>query len=155
MRTCAYLHAHAIFRFSFFPITRLILRCYEYGYGIRIPYQTQIGSGFYISHAAGIVINPYTVIGRNCNISGQVTLGEAGSEAGKGQPVIGDNVHIGPRAKVIGVVRVGNKVVISADCVVSEDIPDASVVFGSPDRVVPLDESAVYIYRTDYAREFI
>jgi serine O-acetyltransferase len=155
MRTCAYLHTHAIFRFLFFPFARLILRYYEYRFRIRIPYQTQIGSGLYISRATGIVINPHTVIGRNCNIFGQVTLGGAGREAGKGQPVIGDNVHIGPRAKVIGVVRVGNHVVISADCVVSEDIPDASVVFGNPGRAVPLDESAVYIYRTDYARQFI
>jgi len=152
MRTCAYLRSHVLFRFSLFPIARLLLRFYEYKYGISIPYQTQIGSGLYISHVGGIVIDHHTVLGKNCNLSHQITLGRANSGTGTGYPVIGDNVYIGPGAKVIGHVYVGDQAVISANCVVTEDIPDHSVVFGSPGRVVPLDDSAVYINRTDYAQ---
>jgi serine O-acetyltransferase len=147
VRTCAYLHSRFISRFLLFPIAWLVLRSFGYLFGMSIPFQTQIGSGFYINRARGIVIHPSTVIGRNCNISHQVSLGEP---AEKGQPVIGDYVYIGPRAKVSGNLRIGNHVAISADCVVTTDIPDQSVVFGDPGRVAPLEESEIYIYRTDY-----
>lgn len=151
MRTCAYLASHSIFRLLF-PAARRILRYSENKHGISISHRAQISSGFYISQAGGIVIDQDTVIGKNCNISQQVTLGKADGGAGNASPVIGDAVYIGPGAKVIGNLRVGNQVVISADCVVTEDIPDKSIVFGAPGRVVSSEGSREYIYRTDYDR---
>lgn len=147
MRTCAYLRSHFIFRFLLFPFARLFLRFFENRYDISIPCQTHIGSGFYISHGGGIAVHQSVVIGKNCNISHQVTLG--GMEE-KGQPVIGDYVYVGPGAKVSGNVHIGDHVVISAGCVVSGDVPGHSVVFGAPGRVASLEEGEVYIYRTDY-----
>jgi serine O-acetyltransferase len=47
-----------------------------YKLGISIPHSTEIGSGFYIGHFGGIVINEKSVIGKNCNISQVVTLGQ-------------------------------------------------------------------------------
>jgi len=129
-----------------------MLRFSENKYGTSISHGTQIGSGFYMSQAGGIVIDPHTVIGMNCNISQQVILGKADGGAGNTAPVIGDRVYIGPGAKVIGDVRIGNQVVISADCVVTEDIPDKSIVFGAPGRVISSEGSREYIYRTDYDR---
>lgn len=75
----------------------------------------------------GIIVSHNAVIGKNCTIFHQVTIGE-----GKGgAPVIGDNVLIGAGAKVIGGIRIGNNVKIGAGCVVAKDVPDgATVVMG-------------------------
>ena len=39
-------------------------------------------------------------------------------EVGEGAPVIGDNVYIGPGAKIFRAIRVGNNVRIGTNCVV-------------------------------------
>jgi len=150
MRTCTYSKTKFILRFLFFPIAWLILAHYEYKYGISISYKTQIGSGFYIGHFGGIFINHKAVVGKNCNISQQVTIGRTNRGGRKGTPVIGDNVYIGPGAKVIGNVHVGNNVAIGANCVVTKDIPDNSVVVGIPGKVISSEGSMGYINRTDY-----
>lgn len=72
----------------------------------------------------GIVISHNAVIGKNCTIFHQVTIGEGRN----GAPMIGDNVFIGAGAKVIGGVRIGNNVKIGAGCVVAKDIPDGATV---------------------------
>lgn len=77
----------------------------------------------------GIVISHNSVIGKNCTIFHQVTIGEGNG----GAPVIGDNCLIGAGAKIIGGIHIGNDVRIGANCVVAEDIPDhATVVLEHP-----------------------
>jgi serine O-acetyltransferase len=150
MRTCSYLKSCPVVQYLFFPIALLILMHYEYNYGISISYRTQIGSGFYIGHFGGIIVNQKVGIGRNCNLSHQVTLGVVNRGQRKGYPVIGDNVYIGPGAKVIGKVQIGNNVAIGANCVVTKDIPDNSVVVGIPGRIISSEGSAGYVNWTDY-----
>jgi serine acetyltransferase len=77
----------------------------------------------------GIIVSHNAVIGANCTIFHQVTIGE-----GKGgAPTIGDNVLIGAGAKIIGNVHIGNNVKIGAGCIVACDVPDgATVVMGHP-----------------------
>lgn len=150
MRTCAYLKFHPVLRFGLFHFAWLMLQRHEYKYGISIPYRTKIGSGFYIGHFGGIVVNENAIIGKNCNISHQVTIGKSNRGAKKGYPVIGDCVYIGPGAKIIGNVHIGNNVAIGANCVVTKDIPDNSVVVGVPGRVISSEGSVGYINRTNY-----
>lgn len=64
--------------------------------------------------------------------------------------MLGDNIFIGPGAKIIGAVKIGNNIVIGANCVVTRDIPDNSVVVGIPGRVISQDGAKWYINRTDY-----
>lgn len=123
---------------------------YEYKFGIAISYQTQIDSGFFIGHMGGIVVNKNTIIGKNCNLSHQVTLGVTRRGARKGSPIIGDNVYIGPGAKVIGKIRVGNHAAIGANCVVTKDVPDNGVVVGIPGKIISFDGSSGYINNTNY-----
>ena len=35
---------------------------------IQLPQMTKVGYGLYIGHGGPIVVNPYTVIGNNCNL---------------------------------------------------------------------------------------
>lgn len=99
------------------------------------------------------MINEAVSIGRNCNISQGVTLGQANRGKRKGAPIIGDNVYIGAGAKIIGKVKIGNNVAIGANCVVTKDIPDNAVVVGVPGKVISYEGSKYYINRTEYENE--
>jgi serine O-acetyltransferase len=150
MRTCAYARSHPFLRHTVYRVARPMLTHYTYKFGISIPFETRIGSGFYIGHFGGIVVNEHCVIGKNCNISHGVTLGVSNRGAMQGCPVIGDNVYIGPGAKIIGAVKVGNHAAVGANCVVTKDVPDHAVVVGIPGRVISQEGSAGYVNRTDY-----
>lgn len=150
MRTCRYAHAHPALRYSVYPLAKWMLRHYGYKFGIDIPFTTRIGSGFYIGHFSGIFVNERCVIGRNCNISQGVTIGQANRGERAGNPVIGDNVYIGPGAKIIGAVRIGDHAAIGANCVVTHDVPEHGVVVGIPGRVISHEGSRGYINRVDY-----
>ncbi len=150
IRTCAFLEQSRIWRHGILFIARIILHRYTYKYGISIPYSTKIGSGFYIGHFGGIVVSGKSVIGKNCNISPGVTVGQANRGKNKGYPTIGDNVYIGPGAKIVGKVKIGNNVAIGANCVVTRDVPDNAVVVGVPGEVISYNGSQGYVNDTDY-----
>lgn len=114
-------------------------------FGIDIPAKTAVGEGLYIGHYGGIVINGRSVIGKNCNISQGVTLGIVNRGEKLGVPVIGDFVYIGPGAKIIGKIKIGNNVAIGANAVVTRDVPDNAVVVGVPARCISFNGSAGYI----------
>jgi serine O-acetyltransferase len=150
MRTCRYARSSPILKYTIYPIAWIMHRHLTYKLGISIPPRTQIGSGFYIGHFGGIIVHPLSVIGKNCNISQGVTLGQANRGKNKGYPILGDNVYIGPGAKIIGAVTVGNNVAIGANCVVTKSVPDNSVVVGIPGRVISQEGAIGYVDRTDY-----
>ena len=91
-----------------------------------------IGPGLYIGHFGGIIVSSAAVIGENCNISHGVTIGAAGTRQRGGVPRIGNNVYIGPGAKVFGRITIGNNVKIGANCVVHKDVPENAVVALNP-----------------------
>jgi serine O-acetyltransferase len=130
MRTCAYTRGHMLLKFFLYPISKFILNHYEYKYGVSIPYDTDIGSGFYIGHFGTIVVNNFSKIGNNCNISQGVTLGMANRGSNKGYPEIGNNVAVG------------------ANCVVTKDMPDNAVVVGIPGKVISFNGSTGYVSNT-------
>lgn len=150
MRTCRFTREVAILRFTIYPIAQLILQHYTYKFSIGIQFITDIGSGFYIGHFGGVFIYPNCRIGKNCNISQGVTIGNANRGKNKGCPIIGDNVYIGPGAKIIGAVNIGDHVAIGANCVVTKDVPDFGVVVGVPGKVISYDGSTGYVNNTDY-----
>lgn len=97
--------------------------------GADIPLNTNIGGGLIMPHPNGIVIHPDVVIGPNCLIFQQVTLGSRGEG---GVPVIGGHVDIGAGAKILGGVRIGDHALIGANAVVLCDVPAHSVATGIP-----------------------
>lgn len=101
--------------------------------GADIPLNCQLGLGLLCPHPNGIVIHPEAVIGPNCLIFQQVTIG-AGSSPG--YPVIGGHVDIGAGAKILGPVRVGDHARIGANAVVLSDVPERATAVGIPARII-------------------
>ena len=153
MRLCKFLKNKKALKILFYPISKGILRHYKYKFGISIPFITEIGCGFYIGHFGGIEINSRTVVGKKCNISQGVTIGKKNRGENRGSPIIGDNVYIGPGAKIFGNVKIGNNVAIGANCVVTKDVPDNAVIVGVPGKIISDQGSSDYINKTDY-KEF-
>jgi serine O-acetyltransferase len=87
--------------------------------GADIPLDCQIGGGLLIPHPNGIVIHPEAVIGVNCLIFQQVTIG---ARSGAGLPVIGGHVDIGAGAKILVNVQIGNHARIGANAVVTKSV---------------------------------
>jgi serine O-acetyltransferase len=115
-------------------------------YGISIPHTTQIGKGLFLSHNGPIIINPKSIIGNNCNIGPMVVIGTGKKNGFWGVPKIGDQVWIGPGAKIFGDITIGNNVAIGANAVVNSDIPDNAVVGGIPAKIINYNGSSEYIY---------
>ena len=136
-----------------FLFTRLILNHYKYKLGICIPYNTQISEGFYIGHFGGIIVSPKAIIGQNCNLSHGVTIGKISRGKNSGAPIIGNNVYIGPGAKIIGGITIGDNVAIGANSVVVSDVPKNCTFGGIPAKQISTSTSSLYINNTDYLNE--
>ncbi|MDY4517698.1 MAG: hypothetical protein SPE01_03580 [Candidatus Spyradocola sp.] len=81
----------------------------------------------------GIIVSHNAVIGKDCRIYHQVTIGEGHN----GAPEIGDHVVIGAGTKIVGKVTVGSYAKIGAGCVIMQDIPEhALVLAGAPSIIV-------------------
>ena len=96
----------------------------------------RIGIGLMLDHGTGIVIGETAVVGDNCSILQNVTLGGNGKETGDRHPKIGDNVLLAAGAKVLGNIRVGNCSKVAAGSVVLKDVPPNKTVAGVPAKVV-------------------
>lgn len=101
-------------------------------YGVTISNTCKIGKNFYTEHYNGIVIGRDVVIGDNCLIYQQVTIGQKDNK----YPVIGNNVTIYAGAKIIGDIHIGDNVVVGANSVVLESIPDNCIVAGVPAKII-------------------
>jgi len=149
-RTCRYARQNRLTRLLVFPFALWLMRHHGFRLGINIPYQTDIGPGFYISHFTGVFVNSRCTIGKNCNLSQGVTLGLANRGPRKGVPTLGDNVYLGPGAKVVGAVHIGDNVAVGANAVVTRDLPANAVAVGIPARVISHEGSTGYVARTAY-----
>lgn len=81
----------------------------------------------------GIIVSHNAVVGKDCRIYHQVTIGEGHD----GAPKIGDHVVIGAGTKIVGNISVGDYARIGVGCVITQDIPaHALVLAGEPTVIV-------------------
>ncbi|MDD4496917.1 MAG: DapH/DapD/GlmU-related protein [Methanosarcinaceae archaeon] len=86
-----------------------------------IPKSTNFG------HPIGIVIRGGTVIGENCVIRQNVTIGQKNRE--DESAVIGNKVDIGAGAIILGPVNIGDDCIIAAGAIVLESVPPRSTYY--------------------------
>jgi len=105
-------------------------------YGIEITSRVQVGRRAHIAHQGGVTIHPNVVIGDDCLIRQNVTIGIAKSDA-TDAPRLGDRVEIGAGAVIIGGISVGDDARIGPNAVVTMNVPAGAMAVAPPARIVP------------------
>jgi len=98
--------------------------------GFTIP-KNVFGPGLCIVHHGTIVIHPDVRVGSNCRLHPSTCLGDY-----NGAPRLGDNVYIGPGAKIFGRVVLGDNVAVGANAVVNRSFGSNVTLAGVPAKVV-------------------
>jgi serine O-acetyltransferase len=102
--------------------------------GADIHLNASIGDGFVMPHPNGVVIHRKAVIGCNCMLMQQVTIGQTAND--NDVPVLGDDVYVGAGAKIIGKVVIGNGASIGANAVVLISVPENMTAVGVPAKLI-------------------
>ena len=117
-----------------FMISRFIMKHYAYKYCFDVSYKTPIGHGLSISHIGYIAITA-KAIGTDCSLRPGVVIGK-NLINDQEKPTIGNNVHIGVGAKIIGPITIGNNVIVGANSVVTKNIESNSIAVGIPAKII-------------------
>jgi len=146
---CPGFHAVAVYRFGVWQmqlpkilsIPAAILHTILYifirnVYGIELPKTARVGKRMRIAHQSGIIVHPDTIIGDNCTIRQNVTLGAATHENVHAAPKLGNNVELGAGAVVVGKVTIGDGVRIGPNAVVTMNVPEGATVVAPAARVI-------------------
>ncbi|MDL2351275.1 MAG: serine acetyltransferase [Pseudomonadota bacterium] len=156
-----------VFEFLFNPVARflVLMRLLEWLDAIRVPFVLRapmilwfrrlslrlgfsislyvFGPGIALPHYGNVMIHGDACIGRNCRIhvgtaiAGSAVIMDPAEVPEFDAPIIGDNVYIGPGAKMNGPLRIGNDCVIGTNSVVTRSFPmDGVTISGFPARIV-------------------
>jgi serine O-acetyltransferase len=119
--------------FAAWRYERSLLKLKKVGSRLGISIHPQsFGPGLKIPHYGMVIVNKKARIGKNCEIHSGVNIGQHKGEA----PKIGNNVYIGPGAKIFGGITIGNNVSIGANSVVTKDVPNNVTIVGIPAKII-------------------
>ena len=103
--------------------------------GFDIPVNV-VDKGLCIAHPGSVIISEYAKIGRNCKIHAGVNIG-ADARKHDAAPNIGDEVYIGPGAKLFGDITIADRIAIGANAVVNKSFLSSNVSIGGvPAKVI-------------------
>lgn len=120
---------------------------YSVKLGFSIPINT-CGKGLSITHYGTITINEHALIGENCRLQPCTAVGNARGEAAA--PQIGKNCCICSGARILGDIRVADRVVIGANAVVTKDILTPDTTWGGiPAKQISSNGSASFFKYAD------
>lgn len=103
------------------------------------------GPGLYIAHYGTIVVNGNARVGKNCWIYPGSNIG-ANTEGPNDVPTIGDDVYIGPGAKIFGKIKIADNISIGANAVVTKSFETCGVtIAGVPARVIKDSNANQYV----------
>jgi len=105
-------------------------------YGVELPRTTKVGRRLRLAHQSGIVIHPHAVIGDDCTIRQNVTIGGVHPSRWEVAPTLGDRVEIGAGAVLIGKLTVGDDARIGPNVVLTTSVPAGARVFVPQPRVI-------------------
>ena len=94
-----------------------------------------VGKGLCIAHIGPIIINPNASVGENCRIHVGVNIG-ADARISGAAPSIGNNVYIGPGAKLFGKIEIADGIAIGANAVVNKSFSERDIsIAGVPAKI--------------------
>ena len=115
---------------------RCMFRYIRNHYGIELHDTTIIGRRFLIGHQSGIVIHEHSVIGDDCVVLQNCTIGGTTRARSGEAPKLGNRVQIGCGVAIIGKVVIGDDVRIAPNVTVMTNIPEGTTVLPPPLRFI-------------------
>lgn len=111
---------------------QVLLRRMEMKYAIHIGINT-CDEGLSIAHVGPVIIHGKCKIGKNLRINVGVNIGANGGEP----PKLGDNIYIGPGAKIFGDITIANGCKVGANAVVNKScLEEDCVLVGVPAHAI-------------------
>ncbi len=139
LRLCEWLH-NSHYRIGYLLLCPLF-RWRSRTLGFTIPINT-FGPGLYIPHYGTIVINTRARIGRNCTIHTDVCIGRHPDSKDR-VPTLGDNIYIGPGAKIYDAITIASGATIGANAVVNRSFNEENCVLaGVPAKMLARNAGA-------------
>ena len=103
--------------------------------GYSIPLNT-CGKGLNLAHLGTVIINAHAQIGEYCRIHADVNIGTSAGAGGEA-PTIGNNVYIGPGAKLFGKITIADGIAIGANAVVNKSFTEENIsIAGVPAKKI-------------------
>ena len=132
----AYRHQHWLYERGHRTLALWLAKRSRIKYGADIHPAAKIGRRFTVDHGIGVVVGGTTIIGDDCLMYQNATLGMTGKHGGKRHPPLGNGVLVGAGSILLGAITVGDGAYIGAGSVVVDNVPANTTVVGNPARVV-------------------
>lgn len=117
-------------------------------YNSKVTGDTQIGKGtYFVCNGISTVLIPGTIIGDNCVLG--LRFSTVRQFPYKEEPVLKNNVWIGPNVIVAGPVIIEDDVIIVGNSYVTKSIPKGAIVSGNPARIVGWRKDLKYDINTN------
>lgn len=126
----AYRLGHFFAKIKLTPLAFLLNRVMQILYGIDIHWLAEIGGGCRIIHGYSLVISAGTKVGENCTLFHEVTLGVKSTWSNVGAPQLGKEVTVYAGAKILGPIKIADRVQIGANAVVVDNCEVSGSVYG-------------------------
>lgn len=103
----------------------------HYNDNLQLGENTDIGAFTYINAKSGVVIEKNVQIGSHCSIYSLSTIDNK-----KGKIIIKENAKICTHSTIMPGVTIGKNSVVGAHSFVTEDVPDNTLVYGVPAKII-------------------
>ncbi len=125
---------HLFLKHSSDPLLDALAYLMRFRTGMEIYYSSDIGEGFRVMHGSGVIVGPRHRIGKNCTVYQGVTLGQRQQNSPQEFLEVGDDCVFFAGAKVLGRLRIGDRVRVAANAVLLCDAEDGATYGGVPAR---------------------
>jgi serine O-acetyltransferase len=133
-----------LFRLRLPLIPKIITYINRFLFSVYLPSSASIGKNFKLGYLGlGVVIHDKAIIGDNCLIAQNVTIGRNLKD--KNVPILGNNVYVGTGTVIFGDIKIGNNVIIGANSVVNKTIIKNTTVAGNPLKILSSNTKLTYM----------